>query len=613
MKQILFFYLLFLCIVSPPKANGQSGSTSLLSIDANGKLIYHPDSRGNIVPDFSWVGYKQGELPIPTIPIAKTISAISGDNLTNIQSAINELEAKIPDVNGFRGTLLLKAGIYKVSNTLTIKKSGIVLKGEGTGTNGTRLVATKKSQHTLIEITGTAKTLNIAASRKKITDPYVSIGARTITVEAGHSFSIGDRIYLESQPNQDWINLLGMNHLNATDPADSNWTPEQFIIKYKRRVVAVNGNAITIDAPVVDPIDPKYVSGFLYQYTWDGRIENSGVEMMQLESEYASDTDEQHGWDAVDFINAENCWMQKVDVYYFGYSAANITDGSYLISVLNCKYIDPKSLIKSERRYSFYCNGDQCLLKDCYTKNGRHDYVTGSKVPGPNAFVNCQAELQQADIGPHQRWSTGILYDNITGDGFMNAQNRKNSGSGHGWAGSQVMFWNCKGDTFIVHDPPSDYTNWAIGCEGVITNVGTDTTEPLGFVESQNNLVYPGSLYERQLCERLKKTDCNVITTLYDLADNLSTSTLSEFPNPFNISAEVNYSLKETGPVKLIIYDSKGACIRMLVNKKQTSGMNKIIWDGRDDSANEVAKGLYLIVLETNHNLQSSRIIFSGR
>jgi hypothetical protein len=336
------------------------------------------------------------------------------------------------------------------------------------------------------------------------------------------------------------------------------------------------------------------------------------VETMQLESEYASATDEQHGWDAVDFINAENCWMQQVDVYYFGYSAANITDGSYLISVLNCKYIDPKSLIKSERRYSFYCNGDQCLIKDCYTKNGRHDYVTGSKVPGPNAFVNCQAELQQADIGPHQRWSTGILYDNIIGDGFMNAQNRKNSGSGHGWAGSQVMFWNCKGDTFILHDPPSDYTNWAIGCEGTITNIGTDTTESLAFVESQNNQVYPASLYERQLCERLKKSNCNTITEINNEAEKTA-ATLKAFPNPFASVAEINYSLNKMGPVKLTLYDCKGVCVKTLEDENQTEGIHELTWNGCDDKNQMLPIGLYLIVLNTNNNLQYFKIIYSGK
>jgi hypothetical protein len=612
MKRILFFAF-FLCMIFPHLANSQSGTTSLLTIDGTGKLIYHPDARGNIVPDFSWVGYKQGEFPIPTVPVIKTITAVSGDNLNNIQSAIDELEARTPDANGFRGTLLLKLGVYKVSSTLAIKKSGIVLRGEGTGISGTRLIATKKAQHTLIEINGTAKTINVAASRKKITDSYVAIGARTITVETGHSFTVGDRIYLESQPNQDWINLLGMNHLHATDPDDADWTPEQFVIKYKRRILAINGNAITIDAPIVDPIDPKYAVGFIYQYTWDGRIENSGVENMQLESEYASDADEQHGWDGVDFINAENCWMQKVDVYYFGYSAANITDGSYLISVLNCKFIDPKSLIKSERRYSFYCNGDQCLIKDCYTKNGRHDYVTGSKVPGPNAFVNCQAELQQADIGPHQRWSTGILYDNISGDGFMNAQNRKNSGSGHGWAGAQVMFWNCTGDTFIVHDPPADYTNWAIGCKGQITNIGTDTTEPVGFVESKNNFVSPTSLYECQLCERLKKNDCATITQINNSIEIISVPLLKAFPNPFNSYTEINYSLTKAATAKLSIYDCKGICVKTLEDGFRTEGMHKRIWNGCDERNQLLPTGLYLIVLNTTNDLQYFRIILSGK
>lgn len=44
------------------------------------------------------------------------------------------------------------------------------------------------------------------------------------------------------------------------------------------------------------------------------------------------------------------------------------------------------------------------------------------------------------DDGPHHRWSTGLLFDNIK-TGLINVQNRADSGSGHGWTGAQVMLW----------------------------------------------------------------------------------------------------------------------------------------------------------------------------
>jgi hypothetical protein len=44
-------------------------------------------------------------------------------------------------------------------------------------------------------------------------------------------------------------------------------------------------------------------------------------------------------------------------------------------------------------------------------------------------FLDCIAEADSNDSGPHHRWSTGILYDNTKGY-MLRAQNRRASGSG---------------------------------------------------------------------------------------------------------------------------------------------------------------------------------------
>ena len=57
----------------------------------NGKLKYRKDNKGNQVPDFSAVGYKNGEVAIPDVKVEKTLTARSGDNLDRIQAAIDEI------------------------------------------------------------------------------------------------------------------------------------------------------------------------------------------------------------------------------------------------------------------------------------------------------------------------------------------------------------------------------------------------------------------------------------------------------------------------------------------------------------------------------------------
>src|SRR6478735_8313752 len=114
----------------------------------NGSLQYTPDDKGNIIPDFSRVGYYHGDKEIPTIPVVKTISA-SANAEKEIQAAIDELSKQPLDKNGFRGTVLLKKGTYPLSGSIKIIASGIVLRGEA---NDTKLVATGTVNRPLIDV-----------------------------------------------------------------------------------------------------------------------------------------------------------------------------------------------------------------------------------------------------------------------------------------------------------------------------------------------------------------------------------------------------------------------------------------------------------------------------
>ena len=471
-------------------------TSSLVSVGSNAKLSYTADSKGNIIPDFSGVGYLNSEVPIPTVAVVKTVSPVSGDNLTNIQDAINQVATMKVGADGFRGAILFKKGKYYISDTINIKASGIVLRGEGSDTvSGTHFVATKTSQFTLFNFRGDSGTYINYTTRKSITDSYVPFGSKQFTVATGNTFAVGNQVFVHRIPNQAWIDLLTM--------AQWGWTASLYDVYYERKVTAVSGNVITFDSPVMDEMDATYAPGEVMKFT-SGRITRSAIENMAISSTYTSETDENHGWEAVSFDNIVNAWARNLNIYYFGNSGVHVQSGATWVTVDNCQMLDPKSQVLGERRYSFYVDGQRTLVQNCTTRNGRHDFVDGSITPGPNVFYNNNSTLQQNDIGPHMRWSTGILFDNITGDGSMNVQNRTNSGTGHGWAGGQIMFWNCTGQSMVIHDPEGDAINWAIGCVfPTISNVGFNATEPLGFVESQNtHITAIPSLFLAQLNDR---------------------------------------------------------------------------------------------------------------
>ena len=595
------YFLIFLVIVIL-QGNSHAQTSSLVSIGTNGRLVYTADAKGNVVPDFSAVGYMNSEAPIPTVGVVLTVNPVVGDNLANIQNAINQVAEMPLDANGFRGAILFTSGTYNISDTVTISASGIVLRGVGFNGSGTNFIATKTSQHILFDFIGASGTAynSSNSTRKAITDSYVPIGAKQITVASGHSFAIGDKVFVHRIPNAAWINLLGMNLLSTIDPAATNWTASAYDMDSERKIMNINGNSITLDAPIMDVIDPLYSTGELVKFT-DNRINNCGIENVRINSTYTSSTDENHGWEAVSFDKIYNSWARNLDVYYFGYSAVHINSDASFITVDECKMYDPKSIIDGGRRYSFNVDGQRCLVQNCTTRNGRHDYVNGSRTCGPNVFYNSSSTLQHSDIGPHHRWSTGILFDNLTGNGAMDVQNRLVMGSGHGWAGGQIMFWNCNAARMVIQDPPGDEINWAIGCICPnITGVGDATTEPIGEIQSQGTRISAiPSLFIAQLNDRLATLSNNQ----FDLIN--AENSLFIAPNPAKSQITIHSNQPFNSISKISIFNVNGQIV-----KKQTD-----IVDYSDDKltfnldASDLNDGIYFAEIISDTNSKTIKFI----
>jgi hypothetical protein len=74
---------------------------------------------------------------------------------------------------------------------------------------------------------------------------------------------------------------------------------------------------------------------------------------------------------------------------------------------------------------------------------------------------------------------------------------------------------------------------------------------------------------------------------------------LNNYPNPFNASTRIKYTITNSGWVELTIYNSLGQTMRTLINEYKTSGTYEISWDGRDESGNLVGSGMYLYQLKS--------------
>ena len=104
-------------LLSAARAEDLAPATSRIYPGADGKLVYIPDEQGNTIHDASHAGYGGGGVAIPAVAVKETLWPVAGDNTAHLQAAIDRVSALPLDANGFRGTLLLRAGYYRLAYT----------------------------------------------------------------------------------------------------------------------------------------------------------------------------------------------------------------------------------------------------------------------------------------------------------------------------------------------------------------------------------------------------------------------------------------------------------------------------------------------------------------
>jgi len=516
---------------------------------SDGKLVYVPDEQGNTILDSSHAGYGGGGVPVPTVPVKDTIWPVAGDNTENVQASIDRVSALPLDKNGFRGAVLLRAGYYRMATPINIRASGVVLRGEGMGDTGTILIGTGTGrpaappsgvaatgaegrggaggraggpgggfgggQPTLIRIAGASGVTMKDETKQVVTDEYVPVGARKFNVASARGFKAGDTVIVRRIGNADWVAAVGMNG----DSPQSRWQP--FNIDWDRMVTDVQGNTITMDAPITCAIEKRWGGGEIAKYEDPGRIEKIGIENLRGVSEFDPTVrtreygnmdrpnyiveeyyaDENHYANFITFDNMKHGWVRNVTALHFLYSMVGAARGSKWITVQDCESREPISRRLGARRFTFALRGQLAFVQRCHSDKGRHSFMMGQPTASGNVFLDCKATSPYSSSEPHEQWATGGLYDNI--EAPLTARFWKNIAIG--WAGANTVFWNCVG-SFLVQKPPTaqNYSFGHLGVDAVVFNIPLqDPTKEAGHIESLDRHVMPRSLYLTQLRERL--------------------------------------------------------------------------------------------------------------
>ncbi|GAB4026632.1 T9SS type A sorting domain-containing protein [Spirosoma gilvum] len=80
---------------------------------------------------------------------------------------------------------------------------------------------------------------------------------------------------------------------------------------------------------------------------------------------------------------------------------------------------------------------------------------------------------------------------------------------------------------------------------------------------------------------------------------------LKAYPNPFEQSTVINFTLPEAGKINLVVVDEKGQIIeRLLENSSQSAGQHTFEWKPQ-----ALSSGIYIPILKTDRQQVSSRLI----
>lgn len=492
--------------------SARAASSQWVRLSEASRLVYWTTERGDRVMDFSHAGYRGGGVALPEVPVVETVQPSGGeDDAAVIQAAIDRVAA-MPLRDGFRGTVLLAPGRYRCPRTITIGADGVVLRGSGSGASAgevSTLELTGEPHPAVVVRRATAgrgpTVPDETGVATRIAQEYVPSGAAAFEVADATGFAVGDPVLIRRTVTDEWIRFMGMHDL-VRDGRPQTWLRVGSHTTTERTIAAVAGRRITLDVPLAEAFDTRHTGPAgvaVLKIVPPARVARVGLEHLHILAPRQEISHSQPHFTALR-LNGEDCWVRDV--------VCDETMNS--VGVSGRRHTLERVRVRRQAKHQgaskpaeFAPNASQVLLDRCAVEADNVWFVaTGAGVAGPIVILN--GEFTGASRAEsHQRWSTGILFDNCRAPaGGIELRNRGSMGSGHGWSMGWGVIWNCVAKDYLVQDPPGA-RNWIIGSTGqrkaAPRPFGTGPELPGGTDDSPGVPVEPKSLYLAQLAERL--------------------------------------------------------------------------------------------------------------
>lgn len=488
------------------------------------------DAEGRFLSDFSYAGYKNGEVEIPDLATAMIFNAATqyGADATGNSDATAAIQAAFNAAGAAGGgVVLLPEGTYRCDGLLEVRQSNVVLRGAGPGK--TKLYFTKWQNMTDVSHLTMRGTLTSGPSLPLVEEG--GDGKLEVRIADAASINVGDDVSVGWVITPEFI---------AEHKMTGTWTVflNQWKPFFRRKVIAVDRSQtphrVTVDVPLRYPAKLRDQPALRRE---TGYLTGVGVESLSIADSVAwADAWKSLRAHAIGFTAVKDGWIRDVQSFVPptpGAAQYHLQNGGLIIKDSKRVTVDKVQLENAQNRGDGGCGylfelmtSNEVLIRDSVARNGRHNFIQNWDFGSTGlVFLRCRTEgsaivfsvdlpiTYPAASEYHHSLTMACLVDSAIITDTWAAQNRLLESSGAGHTATRDVFWNSRSGNTQGSLKSYQYGwGYVIGTKGlsVETELGGATargTEPEDFVEhlDRAEALDPPSLYDDQLKRRLDR------------------------------------------------------------------------------------------------------------
>lgn len=483
---------------------------------------------GHFLPDFSYAGYRNSEVALPTsfpgLTSFDVVAQFGADNTgaSDATAAIQSAIAAAQQAGG--GVVELPQGLYRCDGTLEVTASRVVLRGAGSGL--TKLWFTRS------EGLGYQSHLAFRGSVSTSNERYLAVDGEnrsaTVRVNSAAGFAIGDDVSVGWIITDAFVAEHGMT--GTWTVSNGQWRPI-----FRRKIVSIDTsaqpNTITLDVPLRYPAKVRDLASIRKD---TGYLTECGVMSLSIANAVSWDAAwAQYQVHALELSGVSDAWIRDVTTFESPHDDADgfhLQNSGFLVVSSKRVTIAECDLEKAQNRgtggsgYLYEVSrSSEVLIRDCIGRNGRHNFIQNWDFGTSGCvFLRCQSSgstnvySASAPLGVpayceyHHSLAMACLVDSCVLDDGWYGGNRKLESSGAGHSVTQSVYWNTSGDGTIRSFQFG--TGYIIGTAGVsvttsLSNSRAEGTAPEDYTEGIDigATLSPRSLFDDQLARRLGK------------------------------------------------------------------------------------------------------------